>query len=76
MYDECYQNLANAIVYQAYTDLKRAAKLYQYGKNTEQSDLMIRETLDFFHSDYYSILTTIDSGIIVRRILDELIRKP
>ncbi|MDD6401183.1 MAG: hypothetical protein PUG10_06195 [Lachnospiraceae bacterium] len=72
MNDNGCKNLANAIIYQAYRDLKHSALLYKCKRNTIYSDKFMRETLDFFYSQFFNQLTDIDSNRIIRRVLDEV----
>ena len=69
--DGPYERLAAAIVYQAYRDLKKAADRYiKYGDN-EKNDKEIRQSLDFFDSEFYDLLTDISPEAIIRRTIYE-----
>lgn len=78
MHDEItepYKKLANAIISRAIIDLKRASKRYLCNNDTAFSDRTIRETLNFFYSDYFQLLTDAEPSAVVRCIVDGLINR-
>lgn len=62
---ECYENLANAIVLQAFKDYKRA--LWRLSRNPHDVDAASnKKKLDrFFNSNWYHLLTDVDAAILV-----------
>ena len=62
---ECYENLANAIVLQAFKDYKRA--LWKLSHNPYDSDAARnKKKLErFFDSNWYRLLTDVDADILV-----------
>lgn len=64
-YIECYQDLANAIIRQAIIDYKRATKVLKKNPRDEKSVKVKEECETFFNSDYYDLLTSIDSRYFI-----------
>ena len=67
-----YEELANAIVFQACKDYKRAysreLRRYGFGK----PDPQLAELERFFRSDWYKTLTSVDGEYLMKRIQDEV----
>ena len=64
-YIECYQDLANAIIRQAVVDYKRAIKVLKNNPCDEKSVKVKEECETFFNSDYYDLLTSVDSRYFI-----------
>lgn len=67
-YIECYQDLANAIIRQAIVDYKRAIKVLKKNPHSEKSEKVKEECEAFFNSDYYDLLTNVDSSYLINNI--------
>ena len=57
---ECYGNLANAIIIQAVGDYTKALKNKRY-----MDKHIVKECEEFFRSEWFGILTNVDSEIII-----------
>lgn len=55
-----YENLANAIILQAVKD---------YRLTDNKSEL--KEIERFFHSDWFSVLTSLDPGLLIQKLRKE-----
>ena len=77
MYEENYQALANAIILQAVKDFRVAYK--QMRRHPERPDSPaadeVRRITKFFCSDYFSILTSLDGPVLLKKIIDEMEEK-
>jgi hypothetical protein len=67
-----YEDLANAIVVQAATDYMAALrKLKKNPRNNEaMADAM--ELEQFFHSDWYGVLTSVDPDYLIKRLREKV----
>ena len=67
-----YENLANAIVSEAAKDYIAALKKL---KRKHNNKIAMQEAMDlerFFHSGWYSMLTSVDSDYLIRRLREEV----
>ena len=68
-----YENLANAIIIQACKDYRKAYKRYlRRYRSTDKPDEELVELENFFRSDWYNTLTSIDGEYIMARIRKEV----
>lgn len=68
-----YENLANAIIIQACKDYRKAYKRYlRRYRSTDKPDEDLVELENFFRSDWYNTLTSIDGEYIMARIRKEV----
>ena len=68
-----YENLANAIIIQACKDYRKAYKRYlRRFRSTDKPDEELVELENFFRSDWYNTLTSIDGEYIMARIRKEV----
>ena len=68
-----YENLANAIIIQACKDYRKAYKRYlRRYRSTDKPDEELLELENFFRSDWYNTLTSIDGEYIMSRIRKEV----
>ena len=67
-YIECYQDLANAIIRQAIIDYKLATKVLKKNPRDEKSVIVKEECEAFFNSDYYKLLTSVDSKYLINNL--------
>lgn len=70
-----YERLANAIILQAVSDYRAALKKVRRNPGNKMA---IDEALGierFFRSGWYSVLTSVDGGYLIRRLQEE-IRQP
>lgn len=68
-----YENLANAIIIQACKDYRKAYKRYlRRYRSTDKPDDELVELENFFRSDWYNTLTSIDGEYIMARIRKEV----
>jgi hypothetical protein len=67
-----YENLANAIVSEAAKDYIAALKKL---KRKHNNKIAMQEAMDlerFFHSGWYSMLTSVDPDYLIRRLREEV----
>ena len=69
--NERYEELANAIVLQAVSDYRDALRGKKVGG--KDPELTIRECENFFRSDRYCIITTVDGEYLIQNIRKEFI---
>ena len=68
-----YENLANAIIIQACKDYRKAYKRYlRRYRSTDKPDEELVKLENFFRSDWYNTLTSIDGEYIMARIRKEV----
>ena len=67
--NERYREFADAIVLQAVSDYRQALAGNKVGG--KEPELVIRECENFFHSDRYRVLTTIDGKYLIDNIREE-----
>ena len=71
--DDNYQNLANAIVVQAVKDYRWALKKLLESPDDLKAKNRLLEIEVFFNSDYYRLLTDLDSKLLVRKLRQEVL---
>ena len=67
-----YEELANAIVVQAVVDYRIAAKRLEKHPLDKMHKHTQREVLRFLRSDWFGILTTLDSEVIIEKLAKEV----
>lgn len=72
MFQKQYENLANAIIIRAVSDLKKASKSYLKGRNMASANDTIHSVLKFMYSDYYNRLTEVNPNILIRRVIEDV----
>lgn len=70
IYQSPEQNLANAIVLQAVTDYRNALKGISYSRR-QPPEKVIKEVKKFFRSEWYRLLTKVDSEFLIRELEKE-----
>lgn len=71
--DECYQNLANAIILQAVKDFRRCIKIVKRnGRNKEVAVKEMREIVEFIKSPWFKSLTNLEPQILLRKLKEEV----
>lgn len=68
-----YENLANAIVFQAAKDYRKALRKYKRQPENKSAKSEIREIERFFRSNWYRTLTDLDGEMLIKRLREELI---
>ena len=71
--DDRYEDLANAIVLQAVKDYRESLKRLKKYPNKDTDLFVIQKVEQFFRSDWYSTLTTIDPEILIRKLKEEVL---
>ena len=66
--------LANAIVEQAVKDYRQALKDIKRASKAAAARESIQELEDFFHSDWYALLTTLDPDVLINRLRKEAVK--
>jgi len=66
-----YQDLANAVIVTAVNDLRAVLKAYKRLPRREER-LQNTEIYEFFHSDMYSLMTTVDPDYLINRVKKEV----
>ena len=69
---ERYENLANAIVYQAVKDYRKILKLCMEHPNSAECQSEKENLEQFFKSKWYSILTELDGEWLIEKIREDL----
>lgn len=67
-----YTELANAIVIQAAKDYRKALKTLQRYPRYEPAKAVVAEVEEFFRSDWYRMLTSVDAEMLMRKIRREI----
>lgn len=67
-----YTELANAIVIQAAKDYRKALKTLKRYPRYEPAKAMVAEVEEFFRSEWYRILTSVDAEMLMRKIRREI----
>lgn len=71
--DECYQNLANAIILQAVKDFRRCIKIVKRnGRNKEVAVKEMREIVEFIKSPWFKSLTNLEPQILLKKLKEEV----
>ena len=69
-----YCNLANAIIYQAVEDYRKALKGVSYNRKYPP-DIIVKKLEKFFRSSWYRSLTKVDGEYLIERIREEIFGK-
>ena len=64
--------LANAIIVQAAKDYRRALRKQKKDPGNVSAKIPIEEAEQFFRSDWYRILTTIDGETLIKQLKEEV----
>ena len=67
-----YTELANAIVIQAAKDYRKALKTLKRYPRYEPAKAVVAEVEEFFRSDWYRMLTSVDAEMLMRKIRREM----
>lgn len=67
-----YTELANAIVIQAAKDYRKALKTLKRYPRYEPAKAVVAEVEEFFRSDWYRMLTSVDADMLMRKIRREI----
>ena len=67
-----YTELANAIVIQAAKDYRKALKTLKRYPRYEPAKAVVAEVEEFFRSDWYRTLTSVDADMLMRKIRREI----
>lgn len=67
-----YTELANAIVIQAVKDYRNALKTLKRYPRYEPAKAVVAEVEEFFRSDWYRMLTSVDAEMLMRKIRREI----
>lgn len=70
--DNGYTRLANAIVIQAAKDYRNALKRIKVNPRNSDALHTKGEVEKFFHSGFYSALTSIDPDMLIRKLNEEV----
>ena len=68
---KAYENLANAIVKQAARDYMTALKRLKKNPYDRKKRKEVRELEEFFHSDWYELLTDVDADYLIRKLREK-----
>ena len=68
---DAYENLANAIILLAVKDYRRALKLLSKNQHSRSAMAAVNEMERFFRSDWYETLTSVDGGMLIRKLREE-----
>ena len=67
-----YTELANAIVIQAAKDYRKALKTLKRYPRYEPAKAVVAEVEEFFRSDWYRMLTSVDAEMLMTKIRREI----
>ena len=67
-----YTDLANAIIIQAVKDYRNALKTLKRYPRYEPAKAVVAEVEEFFRSDWYRMLTSVDAEMLMRKIRREI----
>lgn len=65
-------NLANAIIVQAVKDFRPAYRHFKRHPNDKSAEKMVREIMNFFHSDYFCLLSDLDGTVLLKDIIRDI----
>ena len=65
---DSYTELANAIIIQAVKDYRKALKILKRYPRYELAKAVVAEVEEFFRSDWYRVLTSVDGDMLIRKI--------
>lgn len=68
---DAYERLANAIILRAVKDYRIALKMLKKHPSNKTSLYTKQEVECFFRSELYSVLTTVNPEILIRRLNEE-----
>ena len=67
-----YTDLANAIIIQAAKDYRKALKTLKRYPRYEPAKKVVAEVEEFFRSEWYRTLTSVDADMLMRKIRREI----
>ena len=67
-----YTDLANAIIIQAVKDYRNALKTLKRYPRYEPAKKVVAEVEEFFRSEWYRTLTSVDADMLMRKIRREI----
>ena len=67
-----YTELANAIVIQAAKDYRKALKTLKRYPRYEPAKAVVAEVEEFFRSEWYRTLTSVDADMLITKIRREI----
>lgn len=67
-----YADLANAIIIQAVKDYRNALKTLKRYPRYEPAKKVVAEVEEFFRSEWYRTLTSVDADMLMRKIRREI----
>ena len=68
---DAYENIANAIILLAVKDYRQALKLLSKNPHSRSAMAAVNEMERFFRSDWYETLTSVDGGMLIRKLREE-----
>ncbi len=71
--NDVYERLANAIILQAAKDYRLALKKLNKHPQSSKALYIKKEVEQFFRSDWYASLTTVDPEMIICKLNEEVI---
>ena len=71
--NDAYKGLANAIVLQAVKDYRSALKKLKKHPHNDTAFYTKGEVEQFFRSDWYASLTTVNPEMLIRKLKEEVI---
>ena len=70
--NDCFQDLANAIILQAVHDYRKALRILKRYPRCEAALAEKERDEEFFQSDWYSHLTKVDGKRLMKRLQEEV----
>ena len=67
-----YTDLANAIIIQAVKDYRKALKTLKRYPRNEPAKAVVEEVEEFFRSEWYRTLTSVDADMLMTKIRREI----
>lgn len=69
--EEAYSKFANAIVLQSVKDWRAARRKLKRKSHNESARIELESCERFFRSDWFTELTDVDGGVILRKLYEE-----
>lgn len=68
---EPYERIANAIVLYTVSNYRRALRYLKINPQSQATQIEKESLEHFFHSDWYHILTNVDSELLIKKLNEE-----
>ena len=66
-----WEDLAQAIIMKAVEDYRKARRRVRHFPDQKGAQVTIREVERFFRSDWFTVLTSIDGAVLLKKLKEE-----